>query len=112
MCHPPLHVRTETDPISDTLCSLEYRTVDKVKTPSNFESSLCFQLTLTVLTAMSAGVCLRVVPITSDKPYFIRYSEKKSRRVRSGEREGHPAVLHYQFNNIFSCGSRIVLLVA
>jgi hypothetical protein len=34
--HSP-HLRKETDPVSETLCSLEYRTVDKVQKPSNPE---------------------------------------------------------------------------
>jgi hypothetical protein len=32
------HLRTETDPVSETLCSLEYWTMDKVKKPNNPES--------------------------------------------------------------------------
>jgi hypothetical protein len=28
-------LRTETDPVSETLCSLDYRTMDKVQNPSN-----------------------------------------------------------------------------
>jgi hypothetical protein len=34
VCHPP-HLRTETDPVSETSCSLEYRTMDKVQNPGN-----------------------------------------------------------------------------
>jgi hypothetical protein len=36
----PLHMRKETNPASETLCFfwfLEYRTMDKVRKPSNFE---------------------------------------------------------------------------
>jgi hypothetical protein len=29
-CHPPPHLRMETEPASETLCSLECRTVDKI----------------------------------------------------------------------------------
>jgi hypothetical protein len=29
------YLRTETDSVSETLCSLEYRTTDKVQKPSN-----------------------------------------------------------------------------
>jgi hypothetical protein len=35
--YPLPHPRTETDPVPETLCSLEYRTVDKVQKPSNPE---------------------------------------------------------------------------
>jgi hypothetical protein len=35
MCLPPPHLRTETDPIYETLCSIEYRTMDKVQKLSN-----------------------------------------------------------------------------
>jgi hypothetical protein len=31
------HLRTGTDPVSETLCSLEYRTMDNVQKPSNSE---------------------------------------------------------------------------
>jgi hypothetical protein len=31
MCLPTSHLMTETDPVSETLCSLEYRTMDKVQ---------------------------------------------------------------------------------
>jgi hypothetical protein len=34
---PTPHVRTETDPISETLCSLEYRTMEKVQKPTNLK---------------------------------------------------------------------------
>jgi hypothetical protein len=34
---PTSHLRTETDPVSETLCSLEYRTMDNVQKPSNSE---------------------------------------------------------------------------
>jgi hypothetical protein len=34
---PPPHVTTETDPISETSCSLEYQTMDKVQKGSNPE---------------------------------------------------------------------------
>jgi hypothetical protein len=36
---PHLHLRTEEDPVSETLCSLEYQTMEKVHTPSN---SVCY----------------------------------------------------------------------
>jgi hypothetical protein len=36
---PHLHLRTETDPVSETSCSLEYQTMDKVQNPSN---SVCY----------------------------------------------------------------------
>jgi hypothetical protein len=32
---PHLHLRTETDPVSETSCSLEYQTMEKVQKPSN-----------------------------------------------------------------------------
>jgi hypothetical protein len=32
---PHLHLRTETDPVSETSCSLEYQTMEKVQNPSN-----------------------------------------------------------------------------
>jgi hypothetical protein len=32
---PHLHLRTDTDPVSETSCSLEYRTMEKVQKPSN-----------------------------------------------------------------------------
>jgi hypothetical protein len=34
----PFHLRTETDPVSETSCfySLDYRTIEKVQKPSNF----------------------------------------------------------------------------
>jgi hypothetical protein len=31
----PLTLRTETDPVSETFCSLEYRTMDKIQKFSN-----------------------------------------------------------------------------
>jgi hypothetical protein len=31
------HLRTETDPVSEALCFVEYRTMDKVQKPSNSE---------------------------------------------------------------------------
>jgi hypothetical protein len=34
---PPFHLRIETDPVSETLCSLEYRTTDKVQKLNNSE---------------------------------------------------------------------------
>jgi hypothetical protein len=34
---PPFHLRTETDPVSETLCSLEYRKMDRVQKLSNSE---------------------------------------------------------------------------
>jgi hypothetical protein len=44
MClHPHLHLRTETDPVSETSCSLEYQTMEKVQNPSN---SVCRHLFL------------------------------------------------------------------
>jgi hypothetical protein len=36
---PHLHLRTETDPVSETSYSLEYQTMGKVKKPSN---SVCY----------------------------------------------------------------------
>jgi hypothetical protein len=36
MCLPP-HLRTERDPVSEMLCSLEYRAMDEVQKPSNPE---------------------------------------------------------------------------
>jgi hypothetical protein len=36
---PHVHLRTETDPASETSCSLEYQTMDQVKKPSN---SVCY----------------------------------------------------------------------
>jgi hypothetical protein len=36
---PHLHLRTETDPVSETSCSLEYQTMEKVQKPSN---SVCY----------------------------------------------------------------------
>jgi hypothetical protein len=35
MCLPPPHLRIETEPVSETLCSLEYRMMDKVQKSSN-----------------------------------------------------------------------------
>jgi hypothetical protein len=32
-CLSPPHMRTETDPVSETLCSLEFRAMDKSKNP-------------------------------------------------------------------------------
>jgi hypothetical protein len=32
---PHLHLRTETDPVSEKSCSLEYQTMEKVQKPSN-----------------------------------------------------------------------------
>jgi hypothetical protein len=40
------HLRMETHPVFETLCSLcflEYRTMDKVQNPSNSESCVCIQ---------------------------------------------------------------------
>jgi hypothetical protein len=34
-CFSPTHLRTETDPVSETSCSLEYRTMDKFRKSSN-----------------------------------------------------------------------------
>jgi hypothetical protein len=34
---PPLHLRVDRDPVSETLCSSEYRKMDKVRKPSNPE---------------------------------------------------------------------------
>jgi hypothetical protein len=34
-CLPPVRLRTEANPVSEMLCSLEYRTMDKVQEPSN-----------------------------------------------------------------------------
>jgi hypothetical protein len=34
-CLLPYHLRTETDPVSETSYSLEYQTMDKVQKPSN-----------------------------------------------------------------------------
>jgi hypothetical protein len=42
-CLPPPHLSTKTDPVSETLCSLEYRTMGKVQKPSNPE--LCVTCT-------------------------------------------------------------------
>jgi hypothetical protein len=36
-CLPPPHLRTETDPVSETLCFSEYRTMDIVQKPGNSE---------------------------------------------------------------------------
>jgi hypothetical protein len=33
---PHLHLRTETDPVSETACSLEYQTMEKVQKPRQF----------------------------------------------------------------------------
>jgi hypothetical protein len=33
-CIPP-HLRMEADPVFETLCTLEYRTMDKIQNPSN-----------------------------------------------------------------------------
>jgi hypothetical protein len=35
---PTPHLRAETNSVSETLCSLEYRTMDDVQKPSNPES--------------------------------------------------------------------------
>jgi hypothetical protein len=35
---PTPHLRTETDPVSEALCSLEYRKMDKVQKTSNSEN--------------------------------------------------------------------------
>jgi hypothetical protein len=35
-----LYLRTETDPVSETLCSLEYRTMGEVEKPSNSQRIL------------------------------------------------------------------------
>jgi hypothetical protein len=32
---PHLHLRTKRDPVSETSCSLEYQTMEKVQNPSN-----------------------------------------------------------------------------
>jgi hypothetical protein len=31
MCLPPSHLRTETDPVPETSCNVEYRMIDKSK---------------------------------------------------------------------------------
>jgi hypothetical protein len=36
-CKPPFDLRKETDPVSETSSSLEYRRMDKVQKPSNPE---------------------------------------------------------------------------
>jgi hypothetical protein len=39
------HLQTETDPVSETLCSsvfLEYRTMDKVQKPNSPENNLVY----------------------------------------------------------------------
>jgi hypothetical protein len=33
MCLSPPHLKTETDPVSEKLCSSEYRTMDRVQNP-------------------------------------------------------------------------------
>jgi hypothetical protein len=35
-------MRIKTDPVSETLCSLEYQMMDKVQKPSNPEEIFCF----------------------------------------------------------------------
>jgi hypothetical protein len=40
--HP--YLRMETDPISETLCSLEYRTMDKVLEPNNPKSQVFIEI--------------------------------------------------------------------
>jgi hypothetical protein len=35
MCLPPIHLRTETEPIYERFCSLEYRMMDKLQKPSS-----------------------------------------------------------------------------
>lgn len=38
-CRPTFHLRTEVDSVSETLVSLEYQIMDKVRKPSNPEDS-------------------------------------------------------------------------
>jgi hypothetical protein len=38
---PTHHLRVETDPLSKTLCSLEYRMMDKVQKFNNPEENVC-----------------------------------------------------------------------
>jgi hypothetical protein len=45
-CLPSPHLRTETDPISETLCSLEYRMMENVQKPSNPEDKKSVHHTL------------------------------------------------------------------
>jgi hypothetical protein len=52
--HAP-HPRTETDPVSETLYSLEYRTMDKVQKPSNPECSSCSWLVILKYFLMRRG---------------------------------------------------------
>jgi hypothetical protein len=37
-------MRTETDPFSETLCFLEYQTMDKAQKPSNAYYALCMEI--------------------------------------------------------------------
>jgi hypothetical protein len=43
MCPTP-HLRIETNPVSEMLCSLEYRTMDKVQNPSKLEYIFLFYI--------------------------------------------------------------------
>jgi hypothetical protein len=44
MCLLPPNMRTETDQVSETFCSLEYRTMTKVQKPSNPEWNMEYSL--------------------------------------------------------------------
>jgi hypothetical protein len=43
-CLPPLHLKKETDPFSETLCSSEYWTMDKLKKKNSNPESQNFLL--------------------------------------------------------------------
>jgi hypothetical protein len=41
---PHLHLMTETDPVSEMSCSLEYQTMEKVQNPYNSVGSTCIRI--------------------------------------------------------------------
>jgi hypothetical protein len=62
------HVRTETDPVTETLCSLEYQTMDKVgksSTSERYTWEAC-RIVCRGLTAYGASACTNKAPSPHD----------------------------------------------